>query len=1045
MILCAEPIPSMLCEVTYVTLLTIWRRRSRRGFSPLALFLLTALLPTLFPRPARAEIGGSWIWSSAERNPVNAYAYFRRAFSLEAAPAAAAVRVTADTRYALYVNGRRVGRGPVRSHTADLAYDTWDVAAYLQPGRNVLAALVHHAGESTFRNQQGRAGFLCDLTVTAGGKTSGIRTDAAWKALASEAWDRAQPRMNIALGFAEVFDARRALVGWETVDFDDAGWPAATVLGRSGVAPWVRLTPADIPPNRETVLRPARVLDVLQVEPPPDASWIPFSRLHARNNWAVGYAGTYLYAPRDTDVVLQVGGDDGLRLWINGALVLEKSEPRPGCPAQDAVLAPLKAGWNHVIVKSVKLLGPWNLFFTVAGPGAGGVYASADRSPGGRDTWRVSPVYEFDGGKGIPHGLGRVFASEDARDWDAWTTVQAPTSAMDEPAPAMRFESRQPAPPGRVVNAGSLASANGAATFRSEGRLDGAVTLDMGRHTLGYPVLRVRGARGGEVLDVGYVEALEDAAGRPVSPASGAPGIVNPARGNVYYADRFVCRPGDNVFEPFAKRGFRYMQIDLRTAGASLTLETPEVVEALYPVEERGSFASSDERLNRIWEAGRETLRLNMDDAYTDCIWRERTQWWGDTHIGAHANYYAFGDTALIRRALVLAAQSQDAEGIVRGLFPTDWDGARLPSYSLLWIISLWDYYVHTGDASLFPTLTPVMHRLLGFFAGKVNPSLGLLDTVPYWVFIDWAPGMDGQRVGASASLNAFYYRALLAAADISRAAGDPAGAARYAAEAAALKTAFSRFWNPGVGLYDDVLNSGKPSGRYTEQANSLAIAYGLAPVGQETAILQRLATRPGVVKTGTPYFGAYVLDAMAAAGRDADAVRYIRENWGRMLDWGSPTFWEMWEPVDSLTHSWSSGPTAYLPARVLGVRPSGPGWKEWAFSPALSGLQWARGRVPTPKGDIEAFWTMRPNGLTAEVTVPEGTTAVVRIPNAGLEQARWLVSRGMRSAPGLVAESAPGHFAVRLTLPGHYTIIASQPGTASPSGVASPSGAGGE
>jgi len=995
----------------------------------LAWIVAAVLALAIAPPAARGSIAGSWIWCSTERNPSNAYAYFRRSFTLPSAPTAATVRVTADTRYALYVNGRRVGRGPARSHTKNLAYDTWDVTADLRPGANVLAALVHHVGESTFSNQAGRAGFLCGATVTAGGQTLELRSDGSWKALASEAWDRTQPRRNIALGFAEVFDARRAPAGWQDPGYNDSAWPAATVLGPVGTEPWASLSPVDIPPNREVELRLQSVVGVLEVEAPPDAARVPFGRLYARNAWAVGYAATWLYAPRDTSVVLQVGSDDGLRLWVNGAVALERTVPRSGCPGQDTVSVALKSGWNPVLLKSAKLLGPWNAFLAVTGPGSQGVVVSSERNPNAADTWRVSPEVPFDGNKGILAGLNTVYPPETATDHSSWSLLKAPVGPMTEVAPLMRHEARRAADPALVQNADGLIAVDDAATFRSIGRRDGSVVLDMGRPVLGYPVFTIPNARGGEIVDVGYTEALENSERMAVSPASGAPGIVNPQRGDVHYADRFICRPGLNVFEPFEKRGFRYMQVDVRNAPEPIQVEAPTVVEALYPVDERGSFECSDARLNRVWDAARTTLRLNMDDAFTDCIWRERTQWWGDAHVEAQAALYAFGDTRLFRRGLLQAAESQDEEGIVRGLFPTDWIGARLPTYSLLWVLSQWEYYLHTGDRAVLDALAPAVDRLLEFFAGRASASLGLLQNVPYWVFVDWAPAMEGQRIGVSASVNAMYYRALVAAADIARARGDGQAAAARMATAGVVKDAFNaRFWNPTEGLYDDLLYSENPIGRFTQQANSLAIAFGLAPRERWEGIVARMTTSATVTKTGTPYFGSFMLDAMAQAGRNVEALQYIRANWGRMLDWGSPTFWEMWEPNDSLTHGWAAGPASFLPARVSGVRPVTPGWKEWTLSPAFADLQWARASVPSPAGDIETFWTRRPDGIQVDVTVPAGTACLVRIPVAGLENARWIVMQGTRATRDVALQNVPGAFAARLTRPGRYTVLATVP-----------------
>ena len=75
-------------------------------------------------------------------------AQFRRIFDLEEVPARVPLRLSADSRYVLWVNGAEVGRGPIRSQPRRLRYDEYDIAAYLQRGRNVVAVLVTYYGHA---------------------------------------------------------------------------------------------------------------------------------------------------------------------------------------------------------------------------------------------------------------------------------------------------------------------------------------------------------------------------------------------------------------------------------------------------------------------------------------------------------------------------------------------------------------------------------------------------------------------------------------------------------------------------------------------------------------------------------------------------------------------------------------------------------------------------------------------------------------------------------------------------------------------------------
>src|SRR5205085_2894483 len=89
-----------------------------------------------------------WIWTPL-REYVNQHLYLRKRFELHAAPKSAHIRVTADTRYRLYVNGTMVIRGPARGFPHALPVDELDIAPHLKAGPNVVAAHVLSFGIST--------------------------------------------------------------------------------------------------------------------------------------------------------------------------------------------------------------------------------------------------------------------------------------------------------------------------------------------------------------------------------------------------------------------------------------------------------------------------------------------------------------------------------------------------------------------------------------------------------------------------------------------------------------------------------------------------------------------------------------------------------------------------------------------------------------------------------------------------------------------------------------------------------------------------------
>jgi alpha-L-rhamnosidase len=66
---------------------------------------------------------------------------------------------------------------------------------------------------------------------------------------------------------------------------------------------------------------------------------------------------------------------------------------------------------------------------------------------------------------------------------------------------------------------------------------------------------------------------------------------------------------------------------------------------------------------------------------------------------------------------------------------------------------------------------------------------------------------------------------------------------------------------------------------------------------------------------------------------------------------------------------------------QILGVRPTQPGFARVQIRPFTAQLDWAKGTVPTPKGDIEVSWKRQPE-FELQLTLPPGVEADIILPN---------------------------------------------------------------
>ncbi|MCX6983340.1 MAG: hypothetical protein NT118_01125 [Lentisphaerae bacterium] len=123
--------------------------------------------------------------------------------------------------------------------------------------------------------------------------------------------------------------------------------------------------------------------------------------------------------------------------------------------------------------------------------------------------------------------------------------------------------------------------------------------------------------------------------------------------------------------------------------------------------------------------------------------------------------------------------------------------------------------------------------------------------------------------------------------------------------------------------------------------------------------------------------------------------MRFIRENWGSMLNAGSDTFWEA--PVknpeyridgaadrfigESHCHGWTAGPTYALLSEVVGIKPTAPGFREFEVKPRLGNLAFVKGVVPTPMGLIAVSINRTGARFELVILIPEGSQANISLP----------------------------------------------------------------
>ncbi len=908
---------------------------------------------------------------------------FRREFAVDDPGNTTELYISADSRYVLFINGERIGQGPIRSWPAEQSYDVYDITSRMRMGDNVVAVMVHYYGVSTFQYIAGRGGLLCQVESIdgEGRRTLLAKTDESWRTISHPAYERKTPRICCQLGFEERFDARNDLtrgeISWVELGYPDEDWDQARVIGPVGVAPWTSLVERSIPFLTEEPVYPVDVPSIGTAKPVPYGFSINLHPLFfpkERDANRKHIRGALVFAievDKPTDITwhkLEVYG------W--GGRVMLEGEPIDLEGKQEAAVT-LKPGANLVVVD---LCGEWHDLVYPFAIGSDEQLKFTLPAHGEGDD---KPVLGYiDGRKAGEEILAKVLGTASVRELVSCEEVLrhlqvVPDDAvMDSIFAATARRTLVEGDVVRIQGMENLFSANSAETivYPCEEGMDIELLFDFGREIVGFLEFEIF-CDEGVILDWNCFEGVQE--------------------GRWLYTDRlnntlrYVTRKGRQFFHSHIRRGFRYAVLTIRNLREPLRIREIRCLLNTYPVKKRASFRCSDYLLNEIWEMCQYTTRLCSEDTYVDCPAYEQAFWVGDSRNEALIDYYVHGDYRLARRCLELVAKSLERSPLPESQVPSGWQDI-LTAWSLLWVIACGEHYKHTGDRDFLERIYPALRRTCATFVGEYLNDDGLLE-IEAWNMLDWAP-MDTPNQGVVTHQNAWLVRALRETAALAAALDTETSAEdhqRFMTAAARIKEAINRhLWSEEYQAFVDCRRlDGTLSPVVSQQTNTVVYLCDCVDGERKELLAKYVKEAPtGWVTIGSPFMMFFSFEALARLGCFREMVDWTRRYWGMMLDRGATTCWEMFPGYErdrwtrSFCHAWSAAPGYFLPAYQLGVRPIKPGFAEVIVSPEPADLSWCEGIVPSPKGDIKVRWDIGEE-FSISVELPPEVPCVIELP----------------------------------------------------------------
>ncbi|MCC7377709.1 MAG: hypothetical protein IT581_23810 [Verrucomicrobiales bacterium] len=447
-------------------------------------------------------------------------------------------------------------------------------------------------------------------------------------------------------------------------------------------------------------------------------------------------------------------------------------------------------------------------------------------------------------------------------------------------------------------------------------------------------------------------------------------------------------QPGRHLFESFEPYTLRYAKV--------VALEGDVVVHRLRlreltnPDVYRAQFAASDPRLNRLFEAGRETYRQNATDIFMDCPSRERAGWLCDSYFTARTALCLSGNTVVEHNFLenfrIPAGFEFLPQGMLPMCYPADHnDGIFIPNWSLWFVVQLEEYLQRGGDQTLVESLRPRVMALLDFF-GSLRNSDGLLEKLPSWVFIEWSKANEWTQ-DVNFPSNMLYARAL-------EAAGRLYDQPNLIQRADQLRTVIRRLAYDGTFFADNAVRrngSLQVTTNKSEVAQYFAFYFDVATPDSHPALWKTLRDEFGPKRRQTRAHpevapaNAFVgnvlrLEILSRYGHcqqtldeSVDYQLYMADRTG--------TLWENDGDYASCNHGFASHVVHVLYRDVLGLHQIDPIQRRVRLRFTDVRLDWCEGSVPVEGGRVSLRWWTENGRHRYRVTAPAGYTVTVEQP----------------------------------------------------------------
>lgn len=524
----------------------------------------------------------------------------------------------------------------------------------------------------------------------------------------------------------------------------------------------------------------------------------------------------------------------------------------------------------------------------------------------------------------------------------------------------------------------------------------GEVVIDFGQNIAGIVEAKINFPKGTKVT-IKHAETLDE-------------------NGNFYTenlrtakaADVFICSGTEDIFLPsFTFHGFRYIQVE--GIGENIDIKNFTACVLHSDLEQTGSFETSNDDVNQLWENINWTLRGNFLDVPTDCPQRdERLAYTGDAQI--------FSSTAALNKNVALffgkwlrdiKAEQTPEFGIPMAVPNILGNSGAIAVWHDAATVIPWNMWKMYGDKRFLEEQYESIRGCVEYTRSKTEDN-GLLKSgqqLGDWVALDMEkgpmkplpegmmnPGVD-EKTGSTDVYyvaNAYYAYSTWILTQAAEIIGKTEDVEEY------------------TQLYNEIIKNFRneyvtPSGRLvseTQTGCSLALRFNLIEEKDRHTVLEALlrSLRKHKNHLTTGFVGTqFLCGVLSDNGQHEIAGNvFLQEDcpsWLYSVKLGATTVWELWDGVNpdgsfnkyemnSLNQYAFASIGDWMYRQLGGLDLLEAGYKKSRIAPQpIKGIPFLNTAIETVHGRLSCQLECKNNRFIIDIEVPENTTAVIALP----------------------------------------------------------------